>query len=330
MAGRAPLDWVPHLDDERACFSSPRHHKGPMTRRPLRSRDGLASGILIQDGLLQTNTPLLVCIHGGGCNANYFDIKGFSIVEAACERGLPVLLLNRPGYAGNPQIGGDKPLAAMAPVLRAFVDQVREEFLPQSGTILMIGHSIGAAVTVTMLSERGDWPVLGAAISGIGDAPAPGVIEWSSPDRVYAFPPPELAASLFFGPEGSFGWQGPTGLRRVSEPWVGEEVMDVVHGWPKRWPRLAAAIDVPIHLRIAEHEKIWETGQNVVERMAASLSRAPFIDAALLPEGGHLYEIHRRGPELIASQLDFFDAARSIWDGQGLHGNSQAPPTAQQ
>ena len=35
---------------------------------------------------------------------------------------------------------------------------------------------------------------------------------------------------------------------------------------------------------------------------------SPRVDAALLPEGGHVYEIHKRGPELIASQLDFLES----------------------
>ena len=67
---------------------------------------------------------------------------------------------------------------------------------------------------------------------------------------------------------------------------------------------------MPVHLRLAEHEKIWETGPNVVFRMAARLEQAPLVDAALLPEGGHLYELHVRGLELIASQLDFVERLR--------------------
>jgi pimeloyl-ACP methyl ester carboxylesterase len=270
----------------------------------LRSKDGFTSGTLVADERSRA-APLLVCIHGGGCNSGYFDIKGFSTVEAARRAGLSVLLVDRPGHAGNPLVEADRPIEAMAPIVRAFVDEVRGEHLDGSRDIVIIGHSIGGAVALTMAADRGDWPLRALAVSGIGDVPAPEVIQWCSSERAHEFPPAEAAASLFFGPEGTFGWQGPVALRRTSEPWRVGEVVDVALDWPRRWPAIAAGIDVPVHLRLAEHDRIWETGEGVAARMADRLTRSPRVDAALLAEGGHLYEIHKRGPELIASQLEF-------------------------
>lgn len=112
-------------------------------------------------------------------------------------------------------------------------------------------------------------------------------------------------ASLLLGPKGSYSWNAPIALRKAREPWHASEVEEIVRRWPERWSKLASDIDIPVHLRIAEHEQIWETGQAVIARMRGRLVRSPAVDAAILPQGGHLYEIHKRGHELIASQLNF-------------------------
>jgi hypothetical protein len=83
------------------------------------------------------------------------------------------------------------------------------------------------------------------------------------------------------------------------------EVVEIVEAWPRDWPQLAARVTLPVHLRLADHDGIWVTGEPVVRRMAAAMAASPLVDAALLPEGGHAYDFHRRGPESIEAQLDF-------------------------
>jgi hypothetical protein len=119
------------------------------------------------------------------------------------------------------------------------------------------------------------------------------------------------------GPEGTYSWQAPVAIRRAAEPWRIAEVLYIVERWPKRWPDVAAAIELPVHLRLAEHDNTWETGRPVVARMAEQLRRSRLVDADLLPEGGHLYEVHKRGPELIASQLRFLRMAACGTDHGG-------------
>lgn len=275
-----------------------------MSRTLLRSQDGLTSGVLIAEAEVDPNGLFLVCIHGGGCNSGYFEVKGYSTAEQARARGMPVLLVNRPGHGGNFWLEGERPIADMVPAIRAFIDQVRADHFSNSEGLAIIGHSIGGALALTLASERGGWPLRAVAVSGIGDAPSSEIRKFleSPADASLA---PENTASLFLGPKGSYTWQAPIALRKASEPWRSSEVREVVGSWPARWPSLAAAIDVPVHLRLAEHDRLWDTGQAVIERMARCLVRCPDVDAALLPDGGHLYEIHKRGPELMVSQLDF-------------------------
>lgn len=253
--------------------------------------------------------PLLLCIHGGGCNAGYFDLPGFSTAAAALKRGLPVLLVNRPGHGGNPPLHGNRQIEHAARLIRAFVDEVRSEHLPGCAGIAIIGHSIGGAVALTMASARGDWPLRGVAVSGIGEVPTPAVRDWWSAPDPDLFVSAEAAVRLFLGPEGTYSWRAPIALRKSSEPWCKAEVAEVIREWPRRLPELASRIDVPVHLRLADHDRIWESSDTALAQFRARFHNAPRADAGILPDGGHLYEIHIRGHELVQSQLAFLTGA---------------------
>lgn len=249
--------------------------------------------------------PLLVCIHGGGTNGGYFDLKGNSTLAAAHARGLPVLLPNRPGHGGSAPPRTDRVIAEAADAISALIAEAG----PRIGGdgIVVIGHSIGGAVALNLVGGCPELPFRGVAVSGIGDHPSEAAECWL--EGVLAGSAPEPPASFFFGPEGTYSWRGPAALRRAAESWRRDEVIEVMTAWPERFEAVAAAIRVPVQFRLAEHEQIWLTGTTSLTRIAAALCRAAEIDVALLPEGGHLYEAHKRGPELVADQLSFLTAA---------------------
>jgi prepilin-type processing-associated H-X9-DG protein len=275
-----------------------------MKREVIGSADGLVCGILMRPDGGESDRPVVVCIHGGGCNALYFDLPGFSVAQAVLQRGFPVLLVHRPGHGGNVAIPGDAPIATAGPI-RRFIDDVRGGHLPESPGFFIIGHSIGGAVALTLASGCREWPLLGLAVSGIGDRPAAELVALRS-SFAGGVLPSELMPPFLLGPQRSYSFRGPVALRHAGESWIMAEVAEVLEHWPIQWPHIAAKIALPVHLRLADHERIWETGAAVVRRMAARLTASPRVDAGLLREGGHLYEIHHKGPELAASQLDFF------------------------
>jgi pimeloyl-ACP methyl ester carboxylesterase len=271
------------------------------------SPDGLASGYLSGEG--EPDKPLLVCIHGGGCNGRYFHFKGNSTFDAARQRGLPVLLVNRPGYHGNATPEHVSPVAGTAPIIRRLVNVARDRLGRPDQALVIIGHSIGGAIALHLASSGSDWPVLGIAVSGIGDVSPPWIQSMQVPPGELKFQPTqEFTDALFFDPERSFRWKAVASLRAAAEPWLVSEVVDVVQQWPRDWPEVAAGIDIPVHLRLAEHERIWDTGQEAVDRMASRLRNAPLVDAALLRGGGHLYEATRYGPDFVRAQLEFLES----------------------
>lgn len=273
----------------------------------LQSRDRAVSGWLSVENA-DSARPLLVCIHGGGCNGDYFDVTGCSMLAAARERGFAVLRVNRPGHGGTPTPVGARPVATSPAPIRRFIDEVRAGPAPASNGVALIGHSIGGAVALRLAGEGADWPLRAVAVSGIGDRVAPdmaGVSVDRDAERVDA--PRGLDALLFENGGRPLSWRALASLRRAAEPWLVSEVLEIVEDWPVQWPAVARAVAVPVQVRLAEHERLWATGQAAIDRIAALLSAAPVVDAALLPEGGHLYEVCRRGPELIDAQLDFID-----------------------
>lgn len=264
------------------------------------------SGTLLLPHRMKHVPPLLVCIHGGGCNGGYFDFDASSAAPMAAARGIPVLLVHRPGHAGNPRLGSDRPLARSVPVIWRFIDAVRAEL--GLGSLLLLGHSSGGAIALMLASRREAWPIAAVAVSGVGDEPSPEVRDWKPDDGEQTVQHDAAAAALFFGPAGSYHWKAPGKLRLVAEPWHVDEVLEILRIWPGTWREIAGMIDVPVQLRLAENDRLWRHEPEIVRRMAESLQAAPTVDAAILPEGGHLYELHRRGPQLVRQQLEFLQA----------------------
>lgn len=250
-----------------------------------------------------TTKPPIVCVHGGGCNADYFDLPGFSFSNLAAARGYPLLLVNRPGH-------GDGTATAMdfGSTAKAILAHVHGALEARSWTpeFFMLGHSIGAAIVMIAAGELRPKGLQGIALSGIGDTPTAPALMWARKLDVEQ-PDLGLASELLFGPAGSFSWRAPKALRHAAERWHSAEVDETIRCWPDRFSKSAAGISVPVHLRLAEGERIWETGPEAIGRLAATFANAPEIDADISPDGGHLYEVHLRGNELMASQLDFMD-----------------------
>lgn len=274
-------------------------------RTAVRSADGFVSGTLIRPERI-ARSQLLVCIHGGGCNSQYFDLNGCSMAREAAARGYCVLLVDRPGYGGNPGLVTRHPIAESAPVIRRFIDECRAH-VPQTDTVAIFGHSIGGAIAFHLASGCGDWPLTGIAVSGIGEEPAPAIRNIRLPPEAEKVDPPAtLTDSLFFAGGEPLSWKAIASLRKAAELWLVAEVIDVMETWPRQWRKVADGVRVPVHLRLAEHERIWGSGEETVRRMAGRLAKTS-VDADLLRGGGHLYEVSRRGPELLRAQLDFLD-----------------------
>lgn len=247
----------------------------------------------------QPEKPLLLCVHGGGCNGNYFDLKGFSVAQVALARGFDVLLVNRPGHGGSAPPRTTNPIREAADLLS---DHLRPIMAARGSPDLMVlGHSIGGAVAMVLAAE-GQIAIRAVAVSGIGRVPSDAARTWLIEQGTTN---PEPPREFFFGPEGSYDWRGPIALRKAVEPWRADELQNVRVDWPAAFDAVASAITVPVAFHLAEHERIWRANADDVADAAARFTRAQRVEASVLPDGGHLYEIHKRGAELAARQIVF-------------------------
>ena len=257
---------------------------------------------------LERDTPLLVAIHGGTYTSTYFNIPGFSLLELAAGSGIPVLAPDRSGYGQSPLLeGSDATLIGQARHLSRALTEAWEQYGEGTSGMVLIGHSIGGAISLAIASEPGDLPILGVAVSGVGlRTPPEHRPMWESlPETAHVDLPSTLKDDVMFGPAGSFDSSMPAASHAADAPAVRAELVDIVSTWHDKVHAVLSGIKVPVHYRQAEFDKLWIVSQSEVDAFAAALAQSPRVDAALVPATGHCMDFHRIGKALQLQQLGF-------------------------
>lgn len=254
------------------------------------------------------DTPLLVCLHGGGYDSRYFDAPGRSLVARASAAGFPIVSLSRPGYPADDNSARQQPSFSQA---ARIIAEVVADVWDQLGTgrpgIVLIGHSIGAAVAIHVAAEKVSWPLAGLAISGISDTPAPVVVELlrQLPPDIALPMPPELLRSLFYGPDWTLNATTLTDLASLSVRTPSADLVELNTSWADDLPKVAPHINVPLHYVLAEFDGLWETSAERVGAIARHFSRAPTVEASFWRCVGHNIEHHRLGDAYARAVLAF-------------------------
>lgn len=256
----------------------------------------------------RTDTPLLVCLHGGGYDSRYFDAPGCSLVRQASAAGFSIVSLNRPGYPTDDDSARRQPSFSHAAgiIADAITDLWDQLGIGRPG-IVLVGHSIGAAVAIHVAAERTSSPLLGLAISGVSNELAPVVAELIQqlPADISLPMPSELQRQLFYGPDWTLST---TTLAEVSSLVVNTPSADLVElttRWTDDLPKVAARVEVPVHYALAEFDGLWETSTERVATIARYFSAAPFVEASFWRCVGHNIEHHRLGAAYNRAVLAF-------------------------
>lgn len=219
-------------------------------------------------------------------------------------RGISTLLVDRPGYGKSAEPASGLAIDCGVEAINALVQVVRGASIGKSERqLVLIGHSFGGAIALTYAARQPAGCIAAICVSGIGDRPAVPYLEEMERQAIEGSQ--QLSPHWFFGPGSTFDRHGVTALRVATEPQRANEVHEVAYLWPAKWPSVAPKITCPVHVRLAEFERIWQATPSDIARLGDALTLAPQVDAAILPGGGHLYEAHLRGNELVAAQLDF-------------------------
>jgi pimeloyl-ACP methyl ester carboxylesterase len=254
----------------------------------------------------EVRRPLLVGIPGGSYNARYFDVPGHSFVQAATERRFWVATLNRPGYEDSTPLARPT-FSGNADALIAAIDDLWSHTKEECPGVVLVGHSMGAAIAMHIASRQRPWPLLGIAISAIHyDAPQAVTQAWNSmpPDISIEFTE-EQRVQFMYGPPETYDRSVLSAAVPASSPIPVGELLEVVGGWIRDFPRIAALVDVPVHYGLSEHEQLWISSPAGVEAFAASLTCAPRVSAQHVRRVGHNIDHHHAGGQYRRGVLDW-------------------------
>ncbi|KAJ5288892.1 Oxidoreductase 2OG-Fe(II) oxygenase family [Penicillium angulare] len=283
---------------------------------PFGSADLEVTGLFKRGKLGGNDLPLIVLIHGGAVNAAYFDNSSFSYPAILSERGHNVLNIQRSGYGDNPIPRTQTPIIDSIPVITNLIGQVyRNEVGNQEGVIIF-GHSLGAATTFAIAAQSElPFPLLG--VGGLGIVPSlgktgflPDVDPAPEGDRI-VIPDIGKLFSLMFGPIEYIDGNLLTAdaLFSSSQAGVKSEIKEFEAGWYNRLTKeIFPAVKVPVQYLAAEYEIAWQgldEAQPKFDRLAKLFTRSPYVEAELLPKGGHNYEFSKNSPKLLDLRLEF-------------------------
>lgn len=268
-----------------------------------------ARSTLATNRRLTGHPPLVVALHGGTYTSRYFDLPGYSLLDRARALGIPLIAPDRPGYGDSvvpppAQAGIDHSAVLLD---RAIAAIFREHGTGTPGVVL-VGHSIGAAIAAMIAARRPTWPLLGLALSGICLTPPPGAdaAAWEAlPDLPYVDLPGAVKDQVMFGPTGTYRPDMPALSHSADAPIPRAELLDIVTVWPERAREILADVRVPVHYRQGEFDRLWITDADQVAAFAASCRNAAAVDAALLRGAGHCIDFHSSSAAFQLDQLAF-------------------------
>jgi pimeloyl-ACP methyl ester carboxylesterase len=261
---------------------------------------------------VRSSAPLVIALHGGTYSSEYFDIPGHSLLDNASALHVAVIALDRPNYGGSsPLTSDDSIIFANAEVLGDAIGSIWEEQGSGAEGIVLVAHSIGAAVATKIAATPQSWPLLGLATSGcLVRVPPESAGAWAAlPDIPMIDLPVPLKDQLMFGPESTYDDAMPAASYPSNTLVPKAELLDITGGWIARRAEVCGQITVPVHHRQGEFDHLWVTSQDEIDEFRAGFTAAPSIDAELQLGSGHCIDFHLPSDEFQRSQLEFALAA---------------------
>lgn len=258
--------------------------------------------------LTDTAAPLIVCIPGSGYDARYFDAPGFSFLQRLAEGGHPAVSITRTGYPADEVSARHRPSFAQS---AAILDDVIADVWTRCGSaspgVVLLGHSVGGSISLHLAARRPAWPLLGVAVSGVGDRPAGGAVAHFG--QIEADRPLSMSfravRSMFYGPVGSYDESLEPALADLLVPMPAGDPVEVNTSWPADLPAVAGAIIAPVFHAFAEHERLWETGEVRLAAFSRLFGSARFVESHVIEGCSHNIE-HHYAAEAYAQRVAAF------------------------
>lgn len=252
--------------------------------------------------------PVIVAIHGGTYTSAYFDVPGHSLLGRAAEAGFDIVAPDRPGYGASTALE-DAPdlIQKNAERLDRLMPAILQAIGRPGSPVVLVGHSIGGAIVVSLAALGPAWDLAGIAVSGVGVVTPPESAKAYAtlPREYFVELPGPMKDRLMFRPAGTHPPTMPAASHVANANVPRSELLDITGGWPGRLRQQAGRVGVPVHYRQGGHEKLWIVGEEMVRAFAGMFAAAPSVDAALIPDAGHCIDFHHAGAAFQDAQLAF-------------------------
>jgi len=260
-----------------------------------------------------TPRATIVALHGGGYSAGYWDHPldpAASLLTLGSALGYRVIAIDRPGYGASHGLVRDSVRAdRQTEIVLELVDMLRAD----GGTgaaVFLIGHSMGAVLTLHMAAAAPAGAIAGLDISGL-----PFVFDEALADKQQLasldFLPDnsrEFRRALFYGPDGTFDADMIAAEERLIHPIPAAEIIDAVE-CPVSTPLLAPKITVPVRITRAESDVSSGGGREGLESCGALFSSSPRVELAWQRASGHNISLHHVARAYHLRAIAFFDEA---------------------
>lgn len=257
--------------------------------------------------------PLIVALHGGSYSSAFFDIPGFSLLDRAAASGCLAVALDRPGYRTSTLPEGEGLLAANAERIDAAVNELWDRYKGEASGVVLVGHSIGSAISILVAAREPAWPLRGIAVSGVGLSLPPGGPAYQDPDvaAVRISVPDEVKNTHMFGPPGSYPEGAKEKAAVANRPVVYREVFEMNTEWCGYARDVCARVRVPVHYRQGELDGVWAKGHDELQQFARAFTNSPAVDARIVENAAHCIDFHNNGPAFQDGEIAFAIACAS-------------------
>ncbi|MCV7359620.1 alpha/beta fold hydrolase [Mycolicibacterium fluoranthenivorans] len=253
--------------------------------------------------------PILICLHGGGCNGRYFDIPGHSLLDVASEHGLTAVSIDRPGYGRSSSCEGDHDgIARSAEMIDGALTALWKESPAGCPGFVVVGHSIGGAIALHLAAADHEWLLLGVSVAGIGHIPpgnAGGAWAGAVPENGRIDIPREARRQLLYGPDWSMPAVPDDFFDAAMEPALITEIAEVYTSWPTEFSAIAGRIRVPILFAQPEFDALWTVRSSTCHEFGSAFTQAATVTGGIYRGVGHCIDHHRLGTAWHFEQIAF-------------------------
>lgn len=253
-----------------------------------------------------TRTPLIIAIHGGGYNSDYFhaDAKHTAAIPSQ-SYSVPFVAFDRPYYGGTRPNNAvpaatDYPKETGIYVHRYILPLLWSEYGTGCSGVVLLCHSLGCQqgiVAAALHAGETDpaYPILGLVASGFGHRASP-IFDKMPPMQANHGPDHFLQSvdmkdRSMFRP-GTVDAEVLKQSERLSHPIPVSEAMSTAAGWADRWrDDWAARVKVPVMFAWAELDFFFEGTKEHLKECVEAFRNSPRVDGSWVQGAPHCMEL---------------------------------------